>query len=144
MEQAPCPECGQQVGVTKAGLLYKHTSSDSPCPGSGKAVQQDDGTDWLDDEPQPVLVGKPDPEPKVATDDAPSSDRPDTYIWTARVSLPALWLSDPDWHQQNELMAVQQAEGAGCTVTGEAHWDGRPDYSEPGAVRLTYLVPIKS
>ncbi len=151
MEQAPCPECEQQVGVTKAGLFYKHATGDGPCPGSGKAVAEDDGDDWLEDEPQPVLVGEPGPEliqpganAVEAADNAPAGGRADTYTWLVRVSLPALYLDDAGWHQQNELMAVKQAEGAGCVVAGEARWDRRPDYSTPGVVVLSYLAPIKS
>lgn len=142
MEQVPCPDCEQQVGVTKAGLLYKHASGDSPCPGSGKAVSQDDGADWLDDEPQPE-ADEPGPELKPVADNIPTGDRREVYTWLVRVSLPAMWLDDAAWHQQNELMAVKQAEGAGCTVTGEARWDDQPDYRTDGSLVLTYLVPIK-
>lgn len=165
MEQATCPECEQQVGVTKASLLYKHATDEGPCPGSGKAVQQgdqaDDGEDWLGEEPAETGDGEQEPGTgflagladqdhalgdalgAVATK-ALAEERPDTYTWHLRVSLPALWLDDPDWHQQNELMAVKWATDAGCAVTGEARWDRLPDYRADGSLVIAYLVPIKS
>ena len=94
--------------------------------------------------PEPTCKANTEAPRGVAIHDPLPSGPSDTYTWHLRVNLPALYLDDAAWHQQNELMAVKLAESAGCVVVGEARWDRQPDYRADGSLVLAYLVPIKS
>lgn len=171
-EMGLCPGCRTEQLVKKDGTLGKHLAGDAVCEGWNlQPLQPEDpaepgtrasveggigGDDWDDDadadpgDDDQADTGTGDAVDPGSTDPGPpalqATDEDDgTYRWQMTVKSPAIYLADPEWHQENALMAAAVAEQAGHTVTGEAKWAGDSGGgAEEGTVLLTYLVPVGS